>query len=604
MHRTNPMLRIVFGLILGGLLLASRTTAAPTPAGSPAGQLPAAQLPAAQPIQLAQAEKEAPPPRVKATPFNLPLGSTKTLEMRTKKDIKSAVNENDAIAEVRLADPNNTKILRVTGRSVGRTIVSLTATDGTTEDIEITVEIDVEFIKSLLLRVAPQANISVTAVAGQAGALSAIIIEGNAGPGENINLIMRTAEAIVGPNRVFNAMRMEGVMQVQLDVVIAQVSRSQTRRMAFDFWNSGLHHDFASEVAGGISMPTSLSGTLLGLPSVANQVVPQNNLNPTFYVGLYQENQWLFNFLQILRNENMAKLLAEPRLVTMSGRGASFLSGGEQAVPSPGGLGAVSVTFVPFGTRLTFLPWVLANGKIYLEVEPEVSSLDQSIGSNISGTQVAGRRTQRVHTSIEMEEGQTFVIGGLIQKTVQGSKVSVPVLGDLPFIGAAFSGKQYAEDETELLVMVTPHLVDPMSCNQLPKLLPGQETRSPDDFELFLEGILEAPRGQREVCEGGRYVAPYKHSPSVNEYPCGGNNGCGNNGCGKGCNGNGCGKGCNGNGTQAPGTPAMADKPEIGYPKVSSAGDSLPGSEGKSKSSAEESGAELLPPTDVPSDGR
>jgi len=178
--------------------------------------------------------------------------------MKTKKDIRTAVNENDQVAQLQLADPNNLKILRVTGRSVGRTTVTLTATDGTVEEVEITVEIDVEFIRSLLQRVAPQANISVTAVAGAAGALSAIVIEGNAGPGENINLIMRTAEAIVGPNRVFNAMRMEGVMQVQLDVVIAQVSRSETRRMAFDFWNSGLHHDFASEVAGGISMPTSV----------------------------------------------------------------------------------------------------------------------------------------------------------------------------------------------------------------------------------------------------------------------------------------------------------------------------------------------------------
>lgn len=588
MHRTNPMLRIVFGLILAGLLLASRTNAAPTPAVPPAaGQLPAAQLPAAQPIQIAQAEQPAPPPRAKATIMNLPLGATRPLEPRSKKEIQGILNESDTIAEVRLSPVGKPIVI---GRSVGRTTVTITFVDKSTEDIEITVEIDVEFIKALLLRVAPQANISVTAVAGSAGALSAIVIEGNAGPGENINLIMRTAEAIVGPTRVFNAMRMEGVMQVQLDVVIAQVSRSETRRMAFDFWNSGLHHDFASEVAGGISMPTSIGGTLLGLPTVSNVVVPQNNLNPTFYVGLYQENQWLFNFLQILRNENVAKLLAEPRLVTMSGRGASFLSGGEQAVPSPGGLGAVSVTFIPFGTRLTFLPWVLANGKIYLEVEPEVSALDQSLGSNISGTQVAGRRTQRVHTSIEMEEGQTFVIGGLIQKTVQGSKVSVPVLGDLPFIGAAFSGKQYAEDETELLVLVTPHLIDPMSCNQVPKVLPGQETRSPDDFELFLEGILEAPRGQREVCVDGHYVAPYKHSPSANQFPCGGN---------------GCGGSCNGCGNQpAPGTPALADKPEIGYPKVTSAAgaDMLPATD-KGGKGVEESGAELLPPTEVP-DGR
>lgn len=578
MHRTNPMLRIVFGLILAGLVLASRTPAAQQPAAPPAGQLPAAQLPAAQPIQIAQAEQPAPAPRA-ATPVNVPLGSTKDIQMRGKKDIQRAVNENDAVAEVRPGP--DIKTVRVTGRSVGRTRLTLTAVDNSTEDIEITVEIDVEYLRNLLLRVAPQANISVTAVGG-AGALAAIVIEGNVGPVENINLIMRTAESLVGPNRVINAMRVDGVMQVQLDVVIAQVSRSQARHMAFDFWSSGLHHDISSQSSGGILVPSAISGTFPGFPSLTNTVQPQNNLNPSFYVGLYSNNQWLFTFLQILRNENVAKLLAEPRLVTMSGRAANFLSGGEQAVPSPGGLGAVSVQFIPFGTRLTFLPYVLNNGKIFLEVEPEVSALDQSLGSTISGTQVSGRRTQRVHTSVEMEEGQTFVIGGLIQRDVQGSTVKVPVLGDLPFVGAAFSGKNYTEEETELIVMVTPHLVDPMSCNQLPKLLPGQETRSPDDFELFLEGILEAPRGPRDVNVNGKYVAPFKHSPTAGQLPCAGPTAA----CTPGC--------VNGSG--------LADAPGISYPRLTSAGGSEKNDGDKGKS-VEESGAELLPPTDVPGTG-
>jgi pilus assembly protein CpaC len=584
MHRTNPMLRIVFGLILAaGLLLAGRTSAAPTPAGAPAGQLPAPQLPAAQPVQLAQAEQPAPPPRA-ATPIMVPLGVTRDLSMKSKKDIQGVVNDNEQVLEIRPGASLQT--VRLRGLSVGRSRLTLKAADGGTEEFDVSVEIDVETIRQLLLRVAPQSNISVTAVSGNAGALSAVVLEGNAGPSDNINLIMRAAESIVGPNRVINAMRVDGVMQVQLDVVIAQVSRSQTRRMAFDFWNSGLHHDISSQAAGGILVPSSIGGQLLGLPTLANTVQPQNTINPTFYVGLYENSQWLFTFLQILRNENVAKLLAEPRLVTMSGRAANFLSGGEQAVPSPGGLGAVSVTFVPFGTRLTFLPYVLNNGKIFLEVEPEVSALDQSLGSTIAGTQVAGRRTQRVHTSIEMEEGQTFVIGGLIQRTVQGSAVKVPVLGDIPFLGAAFSGKTYEEDESELIVLVTPHLVDAISCNQLPKVLPGQETRSPDDFELFLEGILEAPRGPRDVNDAhGHYVPAFKHSPTAAQMPCAGNGSYGSGCCTTGCAGTG-----------------LADAPAIGYPKLTSAGEAAPAGDNKSKG-AEESGAELLPPTDMPATG-
>src|SRR5207249_392031 len=94
-------------------------------------------------------------------------------------------------------------------------------------------------------------------------------------------------------------------------------------------------------------------------------------------------------------------------------------------------------------------------------------------------------------------------------------------LGDLPFIGAAFSSKEFNEVETELIVLVTPHLVDAMACDQAPKMLPGLETRSPDDFELFLEGILEAPRGPRDVCQNGRYVPAFKNGPTTALFPCG-----------------------------------------------------------------------------------
>jgi pilus assembly protein CpaC len=125
----------------------------------------------------------------------------------------------------------------------------------------------------------------------------------------------------------------------------------------------------------------------------------------------------------------------------------------------------------------------------------------------------------------------------------------VPVVGDIPFIGAAFSSKNYNEEEHELVILVTPHLVDAMSCDQLPKYLPGQETRSPDDFELFLEGILEAPHGCRDVCQDGRYTPAYKNGPTAGQFPCCGGH-CGGDGafCGSSCGGscNSCGGSCAG----------------------------------------------------------
>jgi pilus assembly protein CpaC len=241
-----------------------------------------------------------------------------------------------------------------------------------------------------------------------------------------------------------------------------------------------------------------------------------------------------------LRDEEVAKILTEPKLVTLSGRPATLLSGGQQAIPQPGGLGTISVTYKDFGTQLNILPVVLGNGKIHLEVEPAVSTLDPAFGTTISGTTVPGFVLQRVHTTVELEDGQTFAIGGLIERLTTGHTVKVPVLGDLPFLGAAFSSKTFSETEDELVVLVTAHLVDPMSCDQLPKLVPGEETRAPDDFEFFLENILEAPRGPREVCPDKRYVPAYKNGPTAGVYPCGGGHGgspggnCGKAGCGQG----------------------------------------------------------------------
>jgi pilus assembly protein CpaC len=224
---------------------------------------------------------------------------------------------------------------------------------------------------------------------------------------------------------------------------------------------------------------------------------------------------------------------------------------------------------------------VLGNGRIYLEIEPEVSNIDPSVGTSLQGTTVPGRSTQRVHTEIEVEDGQTFAIGGLIQHTVQGTTIKVPVLGELPFLGAAFSTKSYNDLEEELLVIVTPHLVDAMACNQTPKLLPGQETRNPDDFELFLEQILEAPRGPRAVVKNGHYEPAFKGSPTMAVFPCAGSSPCSGNGCGR----SGASTGCSPCGAGVM-TPLTVTHPST-KPTVVEA-----------ESVAGEHGADILPPTD------
>jgi pilus assembly protein CpaC len=507
MHRKNGVPRIVLWTFLLGVVV---------------GMLPGRGL-----------SQEAPAPRVLG--LTVPINGTKSVQMSTKKNLKTVTNQDPSVARVSAMADDPTRV-QITGQRAGATRVTLTDVNNAQDIYEVIVQADVEHLRAILRQVAPTANLTLIPANE-----NTMVLNGTVAQLEDIDAIQRTVQA-VGGFQIINHLRVGGVSQVQLCVVVAQVSRDDLRRMAFNFLTDTEHSFVGSTVGQAVVNPAtvglggvlSTNGVLVGTPGVPNGA-PTN-----LFFGILNTSSGFLGFLQALKDESVVKLLAEPKLVTMSGRPASFLSGGEQAVPVPAGLGQVGVQFEEFGTRLNFLPIVLGNGKIHLEVEPEVSNLNAAFGTAINGTVVPGRDTQRVHTTVELEDGQTFAIGGLIQRNINGSISKVPIIGDLPFIGAAFSSKNFEERETELVVLVTPRLVDAMDCNQLPRLLPGQETRSPDDFELFLEGILEAPRGPREVFPNRHYVPAYKNGPTAGVFTCAGND-HGQGGLNGGC---GCGGGC------------------------------------------------------------
>ena len=215
--------------------------------------------------------------------------------------------------------------------------------------------------------------------------------------------------------------------------------------------------------------------------------------------------------LRALKTEGVAKFLSEPKVVTQTGRPAFIRAGGQQAVLSPSsGINGPGVQLLPVGTELEVLPIVHGNGKIYLEVNPRVSSVNNGRGITTAFGFTPGFNEQQTRSSIMLESGQTFAIGGLLETTVQANAQKVPYLGDLPVIGAAFSSVSHDERETELLILVTPRLVEPMDGQQVGRRLPGKESRSPDDYELFVESLLEAPRGCRKPWVNGRYVPAYR----------------------------------------------------------------------------------------------
>jgi pilus assembly protein CpaC len=271
-------------------------------------------------------------------------------------------------------------------------------------------------------------------------------------------------------DRASNGHRVGGVPQVQLNVLVAEMRHGLTRCL--------LPHFLKGSGRQGSESPrqTNLLFGTLESPDASRDFV---------------------TLLQGLRDENLARLLAEPRLVTLSGRQASFLSGGQLAVPIPEGVGQVGVQFEEFGTRVNFLPVVGGNGKIHLELEAEVSQLEAASSANINGATVPGRTTQRVHTSVDVKDGQTFVLGGLVSRKQTAKVEAVPVLSQLPVVGPLFATRSHGEEETDLVLVVTPSVVDPTGCEQADEVVPAPR-RFPACEELRGQGNKQSPGNDSE----------------------------------------------------------------------------------------------------------
>ncbi len=194
--------------------------------------------------------------------------------------------------------------------------------------------------------------------------------------------------------------------------------------------------------------------------------------------------------IKALQKNGNAKILAEPNLVTLSGHPATFLAGGEFAVPTVVGVGgaqAATTQFKGFGTSLTFTPTVLDRDRIRLNVSPTFSTLNAA--NSVGG--VFGLDTRTVQTTVDLREGQVLAIAGLIQEQQRGDKSFLPVIGEWPILNFIAATRTVTRDETELIVLVTPELVHPMEPDQAPSILPGMEVTEPNDLDLFIYGDIE-----------------------------------------------------------------------------------------------------------------
>ncbi len=458
---------------------------------------------------------------------------------------KSNLTANDQIVQTK-PNPSNPKAVLLVGVNPGLTKLTFELDDNSKAEFEVIVQPDYDLLRKVLAQAVPTASVQIIPGVG-----NTIILTGYVNKPEDADIVVRIATAAVGGvpgqgtagqnnnqagggtqggaggaggaaggtgnSRVINAIQVGGVQHVMIEVVVAQVDRTELRERGADFVIGGSTGSFSSVLSG---LLTVNGFTALG-------ALPTANANIRFGIVPSQ----IFGALRALRTEGLAKFLSEPKVVTQSGRVANIRSGGQQAVLSAtgGGIGSISVSLEQVGTQLEVLPIVYGNGKIYLEVNPSIRARNDGFGIQTTAGFSPGFTEQSTRASVMLESGQTFAIGGLLETTTQAVNVKVPFIGDLPFIGTAFSTIRHDERERELIVLVTPRLVDALDCNQTPRRVPGRETRSPDDYELYLEGLLEAPRGQRQVWNGRCYQAAYKCDPTAAQFPCRGDV-CGPNG--------------------------------------------------------------------------
>lgn len=289
-----------------------------------------------------------------------------------------------------------------------------------------------------------------------------------------------------------------GVQQVQLQVRVAEVSRDALRQLGMNWFAADEDFFFGQQLGDGALANVDI-GTPGGLVDsdlswVVDPVFPGAASN----VFLGFPNSDLAFYMRALSEDGYLRILANPTLVALSGEEATFLAGGEYPIPviqgssggAAGGNNAITIEYKEYGVRLTFLPQVLGDGGIRLRAAQEVSQLSDAGAVTIGTVVVPALVSRRAETTMELKSGQSFAMAGLLQRTDTVSNSRLPGLGDLPVVGALFRSVRYQEEETELVILVTAALVEPISPATTPPM-PGVTYTAPNDWELYIEGRLE-----------------------------------------------------------------------------------------------------------------
>jgi len=433
---------------------------------------------------------------VGAGELDVPVNKSQVL--RADRPYSKALIGNPDIADI---VPISDTSVYVLGKKTGTT--SLTLYDRANRLIavvDVVVGPDVTSLKRQLADMLPADQISATM------SNDSVVLEGVVGNAVDADRAVQIASTFA-PNKVVNLLSLGSAQQVMLDVRFAEIKRSALSQIGVSWQNGGTKlrgviGSGASLTPSGGTTTTTITDPVTGAtsttstPNIAGRLA-LGAIADSFGIVSRTFRAFGANFnvtLDALENKGVVTTLAEPTLIALSGETASFLAGGEFPIPvvqSGGGGGggngtAITVQFKPFGVSLAFTPTVLADGVINLVVEPEVSSIDPSASVTINNLVIPGLQTRRAKTVLEIRDGESFAMAGLLRKDFQDTIRQVPLLGSLPIIGALFRSTGFQHQESELVIIVTPHLVRPVPEGALK--LPTDRVGPPNEADLLLNG--------------------------------------------------------------------------------------------------------------------
>jgi pilus assembly protein CpaC len=416
--------------------------------------------------------------------------------LSTDFDVTRIAVTNPEVADATVVQPRE---ILVDGKAAG-TISLILWGDNTRVQYDIVVEQPVTALEQQLHRLFPAETIEVTSNA------DGIVLSGRV---SSTQVMLRIAEVVGAASpkaNVINMLQVPGgsdAQQVMLQVRIAEVNRRALMEFGTNFFTgaTGAGDWIGRGTTGQFPSAdfSNLSRTVTRNADGTRNVALEGEIQFSDFLNIFLFNtQWnAGTLIRALKQSGYFQSLAEPNLIAYNGKEASFLAGGEFPVPVVNGVGQVSVQFKEFGVRLNFTP-TIAGDLIRLKVRPEVSELDFNNGVTLEGFRIPALSTRRAETEVELRDGQSFAVAGLIDNTAQTDRAMIPLLSQVPIIGHLFSSKAERQERTELLVLITPRLVRPLNPDEVPALptLPGRFLPPGDDLGNHLEGgggTVDAP---------------------------------------------------------------------------------------------------------------